>query len=107
MSRLTVRLFASYALIVSLGVLTVYVTVRLLAPRLFDDKVGMMGQGAGGAGMGPGMGPGADGGAGANGAQLHAAFGSALDTSLLVGLAASVLAAGVATVFVARWLRLP
>ena len=109
MRRLTVRLFASYALIVSLGVLTVYVTVRLLAPRLFDDKVGMMGQGAGGAGsgMGPGMGPGAGGGAGANGAQLHAAFGSALDTSLLVGLAASVLAAGVATVFVARRLLRP
>ena len=109
MRRLTVRLFASYALIVSLGVLTVYVTVRLLAPRLFDDKVGMMGQGAGGvgSGMGPGMGPGAGGGAGANGAQLHAAFGSALDTSLLVGLAASVLAAGVATVFVARRLLRP
>ena len=109
MRRLTVRLFASYALIVSVGVLTVYVTVRLLAPRLFDDKVGMMGHGAGGAGsgMGPGMGPGAGGGAGANGAQLHAAFGSALDTSLLVGLAASVLAAGVATVFVARRLLRP
>ena len=109
MRRLTVRLFASYALIVSVGVLTVYVTVRLLAPRLFDDKVGMMGQGAGGAGsgMGAGMGPGAGGGAGANGAQLHAAFGSALDTSLLVGLAASVLAAGVATVFVARRLLRP
>ena len=44
--------------------------------------------------MGAGTGPGAGGGAGANGAQLHAAFGSALDTSILVGLAASVLAAG-------------
>ena len=81
MRRLTVRLFASYALIVSVGVLTVYVTVRLLAPRLFDDKVGMMGHGAGGAGsgMGPGMGPGAGGGAGANGAQLHGS------TAVLVG----------------------
>jgi len=55
--RLPLRLFLSYAAVAVIGAVVAYLTVRLLAPRLFDQQVGMM-TGAGN-GMGQGMGMGA------------------------------------------------
>ena len=84
--RLPLRLFLSYAAVAVIGAVVAYLTVRLLAPRLFDQQVGMM-NGAGN-GMGQGMGMGA-----ATQAGVHAAFQSALNTALLIGVLASVAAA--------------
>jgi len=97
MNRLTVRLLGSYAVVIAVGVLTVFATVRLLAPYLFENHVGMNG-----GGMGMGMGSGA-----MTGPQLHDAFTSALDTALGLGLLASALAAGAVGAYVARRLLRP
>ena len=84
--RLPLRLFLSYAAVAVIGAVVAYLTVRLLAPRLFDQQVGMM-NGAGN-GMGQGMGMGA-----ATQAGVHDAFQSALNTALIIGVLASVAAA--------------
>jgi histidine kinase len=92
---LPVRLFASYAAVVALGAVATYITVRLLASRLFDDRMGAMN----GAGRGMGMGP-------ANADAVHSAFRSALNTSLLVGLLVSIaVAVLVAVAVTGRLLR--
>ena len=41
--RLPVRLFISYAVVVVIGAAVTYVTVRLLAPALFDQHMTMLG----------------------------------------------------------------
>ena len=86
--RLPLRLFLSYAAVAVIGAVVAYLTVRLLAPRLFDQQVGMMNGAGAGSGMGQGMGMGA-----ATQAGVHAAFQSALNTALIVGVLASVAAA--------------
>ena len=83
---LPLRLFLSHAAVAIIGAVVAYVTVRLLAPALFDHQVAMM-NGAGN-GMGQGMGMG-----GATQAGVHQAFLSALNTALIVGVLASVAAA--------------
>lgn len=95
--RLPLRLFLSYAVVVLIGAVVAYLTVRLLAPALFDHQVGMMN----GAGLGIGMGM------GAAQAGVRDAFQSALDTALLVGVAASVIAAAATAWFVTRRLLRP
>lgn len=92
--HLSVRLFASYALVVVVGALTAYLTVRLLAPRLFDHQVGMM------RGRGMMSSPGQS-------ATVHSAFASALNTALLVGVLASAAVAGVVAAVVTRRLLRP
>ena len=89
--RLPWRLFISYALVVLTGAAVTYVTVRLLAPTLFDHQMSMLG----GHKM-PGMGSGS----GGQDGSVRAAFLSALTTALLIGTMASVAAAGLAAVFV-------
>ncbi|HEY5150815.1 MAG TPA: HAMP domain-containing sensor histidine kinase [Mycobacterium sp.] len=84
--RLPLRLFLSYAAVAIIGAVVAYLTVRLVAPRLFDHQVGMM-NGAGN-GMGQGMGMGA-----VTQAGVREAFQSALNTALIVGVLASVAAA--------------
>ena len=39
---LSVRLFASHATVAAVGAVVAYLTVRLLLPRLFDQRMGMM-----------------------------------------------------------------
>src|SRR6266567_2857943 len=69
---LPVRLFISYAVyVVVIGAAVTYVTVRLLAPTLFDQHMTMLG--------GDHMGPGGQGG---TAGSVHAAFISALTTAL-------------------------
>jgi histidine kinase len=90
--RLPWRLFISYALVVLTGAAVTYVTVRLIAPTLFDHQMSMLGGGH----MMPGVGSGS----GAQDGSVRAAFLSALTTALLIGTLASVAAAGLAAAFV-------
>lgn len=83
---LWLRLFASYAVVVLVGVGIAYLTVRLLAPRLFDEQV-----------HGPGMGAGRGG-----GPAVREAFRSALNRALLVAVAVSVALAGGVAALVSR-----
>ena len=92
--RLPVRLFVWHAVVAAVGVVVAYLTVWLLAPRLADRRMTMMN----GMGMGPMHG---------TTASVHAVFLSALDTALVVGLAASLVAAGAVAVVVTRRLLRP
>jgi signal transduction histidine kinase len=100
--RLPLRMFASYALVITVGAAVAYVTVRLLAPSLFDHRMAMLGGGQ----MGQGMGQGSGGQAGFGG-SVRSAFLSALTTALLVGVLASAAAAGLAAAFVTDRLLRP
>ena len=117
-ARLTLpmRLLGSYLLVGAVGALTAFLTVRLLAPVLFDQRMGLMNRAGmtGGSTMGPGAGPGGpsglDGGTGSAGLasqQVRDAFISSLDVALLVGLGASVLAAALLAALSARRLLRP
>lgn len=92
-ARLSVRLFVSYALVALVGAAVAYVTVRLLAPHLFDNQMGMHD----GSGMMTG----------GTSSTVHSAFISALNTALLVGVLASVAAAAVVAAAVTRRLLRP
>jgi signal transduction histidine kinase len=94
--RLPIRLFISYAVVALSGAIVAYVTVRLLAPRLFDHQVGMMN----GAGHGMRLGT-------STAASVHSAFRSALDTALIVGVFASVVVAALVAALVTRRLLRP
>jgi histidine kinase len=100
--RLPLRLFLSYSVVAVVGAVVAYLTVRLLAPALFEHQVGMMNGNGNGNGMGMQTGLGA-----ATQAGVHDAFQSALNTALLVGLVASVAAAFVVAWFVTRRLLRP
>lgn len=92
--HLSVRLFASYVVVVAVGASTVYATVRILAPSMFDRQIGHMhGRGMP---MGGGFGP-----------AMHVAFAAALNGALLTALLASALVAGVVAAFVARRILRP
>ncbi|MFE9770456.1 sensor histidine kinase [Streptomyces sp. NPDC005931] len=93
-ARLSLRLFASHTAVAVVGAVVAYVTVRLLAPHLFDQRMGMM------HGDMPGSGP-------RTGAQVHDAFRTAVNTALLVGGLAGAAAAGILAAFVTRRLLRP
>lgn len=93
--RLPARLFISYAAVALVGGAVAYVTVRILAPHLFDQRVGMMN------GAGPGMMN------RGSRTSVHSAFVSALDTALVVGVLGSFVAAAVIAVLVTRRLLRP
>lgn len=93
--RLPIRLFVSYAVVAVVGAAVAYVTIRLLAPHLFDQRMGMMNGSGGGMGMGRA------------GSSVHSAFISALNTALVVGLLASIVAAAAIAVLVTRRLLRP
>ena len=92
--RLPLRLFVSYAVVALVGATASYLTVRLLAPQLFDQQMGMMGDGNGMMDGHPSS-------------SVHAAFASALDTALLIGILASLAAAAAVAVVVTRQLVRP
>ncbi|MGZ4587377.1 MAG: sensor histidine kinase [Mycobacteriaceae bacterium] len=94
--RLPVRLFISYVVVVVIGAAVAYLAVRLLAPRLFDARVGMMN------GAGPGMRMGS-----ATAVGVRSAFLSALNTALIVGVLASIAAAAAAAAAVTGRLLRP
>lgn len=84
--RLGTRLFVSYAAVSVAGAVVLLVTIRLLLPPLFDDRVGAA-LGHGGAGRGTAM---------------HDALASSLDRALVVALLASLAAATVIAAIVAQ-----
>lgn len=94
-TRLDVRLFLSYAVVVVVGAVTLLVTTRVLAPSLFNHQIGMMRR-DGAMSMSPGF-----------ESQTHHAFGSALDRALAVAVIVSVVGAGAVSVFVARRILRP
>ena len=100
--RLPLRLFLSYAAVAVVGAAVAYLTVRLLAPRLFDERVGMMNGSGNGRGMGLGLGINT-----ATQAGVHDAFQAALNTALIVGMLASIGAAVLVALFVTRRLLRP
>ncbi len=103
MVRLPMRLYLSYASVVVTGAATAFATTRLLAPRLFDERMAMM-QGMGGSTMMGGVGMGGP----SLGQQgIRDAFTSSLTTALIVGLATALVIAGVAAVLVTRRLLRP
>lgn len=95
--RLAVRLMLSYAVVITVGAAAAYLTVRLLVPPLFDERMRM------GTGSGAMMGPGS----GGSGTATHAALISALNTALLVAVLVSMVTAGVVAAFVTRRLLRP
>ncbi len=92
--RLPARLFLSSVVVLLVGALVSSLTVRVLAPQLFDQRMGMMGTGA-------------EMMSGHAASSVHAAFASALNTALLVGVLASVAAAAVVAVLVTRQVLRP
>jgi signal transduction histidine kinase len=92
------RLFISYAVVIVIGAAVAYVTVRLLAPTLFDHQMNMLG------GDHMGMAPGGQRG---TAGSVRSAFVSALTTALLVGVLASAATAGLAAAFVTGRLLRP
>lgn len=95
--RLAVRLLLSYAVVITVGAAAAYLTVRLLVPPLFDERMRM------GTSSGAMMGPGS----GGNGTSTHAALISALNTALLVAVLVSMVTGGVVAAFVTRRLLRP
>lgn len=89
--RLGTRLFVSFAAVAAAGAIVLLVTIRLLVPRLFDDRMGA-GPGPGGSGRGP---------------AAHDALVASLDRALVVALLASLAAAAVIAVVVARRILRP
>lgn len=83
--RLWVRMLASYTVIIAVGAGVTYLTVRLLAPHLFDQQ--MHGQGMRGMGAGQGT---------------RQAFRSALNSALLVAVTISAAVAGLVAALVTR-----
>lgn len=94
--RLSLRLFISYAAVVVIGAGVAYLTIRILAPRLFDQQLVMMN----GAGHAMSM-------ANSSTSGLHAAFQSSLTTALIVATLASITVAGLVAALVTRRLLHP
>lgn len=93
--RFSVRLFLSYLLVISVGSLTLLVAGSLLAASFFEGHLHQMG----GIVMG-GM-------SGAMGEELRRAFADSVQAALLLAVAATVLAAGIAAALVGRRLLRP
>ncbi len=87
-SSLRARLFASYAAVAVVGAATLLVAVRVLVPRLFDDR------------MGSGRRTGAGGAQAA--ASQHDAVVSALNVALVLAFVASLATAAIVAVVMAR-----
>lgn len=94
--RLPGRLFVSHAAVAAVGIIVAYLTIRLLLPHLFDQRMGMMG--GHDRWKPPVLTP---------GTGIHDALISALDTALAVGLLVAAAVAGVVTVLVTRRLLRP
>lgn len=96
MRRLVVRFMLSHLVVAIVGGLVTFGVVVALAPRLFDEQIGM------------GMGPGQGGGQGQGlGQALRASFAAAVTNSLIVGTLTGAVAAALAGVLLARQLLRP
>lgn len=93
MNRLSVRLLLSHLLVAAVAGLTVFLTVRLLLPELYDRGLRMMGRR-----MGPGSG---------QGRALRAVVVDAADNALLLGVLAGIVTAVVAGALLSRRILRP
>jgi histidine kinase len=89
--RLGTWLFVSYAAVTATGAFVLLVTIRLLVPRLFDDRIRER-FGTGGSSRGPAM---------------HDALAASLDRALIIALFASLAAAAVIATVVAQQILRP
>lgn len=87
--RLSVRLIASHAFVAVIGAVTAFVVVRLAAPGLFEEHLGL------GGGQGDGRGQG-------RGRLLREAFRAAVDQANLIGAIVGILAAAAFGAFAAH-----
>ncbi len=92
--RLGTRLLGSYLLVIAVGGAVTYLIVRLLAPRLFDERMHL----GPGAGLGSRMG---------SGPSVRDAFRSAVNVALLIGLGVSVVLAAALAFWAGRRLVKP
>jgi histidine kinase len=88
-SSLKTRLFASYAAVAVVGAATLLAAIRLLVPRLYDDRVGRFGRRSG-TGEPEGV------------ASQHDAVVSAVNVALVLAFVASLVTAAVVAVVMAR-----
>lgn len=91
MNRLSVRLLLSHLLVAAVAGATVFVTVRLLLPQLYDRGVRMMGHGGGGG----------------QGRALREVLITAADTALLLGVLAGIATAVAAGAVASRRILRP
>ncbi len=96
MRRLVVRFMLSHLVVAIVGGAVTFAVVLALAPRLFDEQMGM--------GQGPGMGGGQGGGFGQS---LRASFASAVTNSLVLGTLTGAVVAALAGALLARQLLRP
>ncbi len=87
--RLRTRIFVSHLLVVGVGGVAMFIVGSILTRTLFSGRLGQMRRGPGGL-------------AGSTAGEVHAALGDSLNIALLVGLAVSVVAAGVVAALLAR-----
>jgi histidine kinase len=113
---LSFRLLIAMLTVVAVGALTLFVTARVLAPRLFDDEVQRLGQRYGWSTDGVSPGGGGPGGRGAGGTgpeaaalegDLDRAFIESLNLALVAALGAGALTAVAGAVVVSRRVLLP
>jgi histidine kinase len=83
--RLGTRLFVSYAAVTATGAVVLLVTIRLLVPRLFDDRMGRFG-------------PAGD----TRGHSMHDELVASLDRALVIALVASLAAAALIAALVSQ-----
>ena len=96
---LSVRLYLSYAAVIITGAGTTFGTVRILAPRLFDERMAMMDAMASGNGaMMRGFG---------FGRTIREAFTDSLTNALAIGLVAALVVAALVVVILTRRLLKP
>jgi signal transduction histidine kinase len=86
---LRTRIFVSHLVVVGVGGVAMFIVGSILTRTLFRGRLGQMRRGPGGL-------------AGSTTGEVHAALGDSLNIALLVGLAVSVVAAGVVAALLAR-----
>ena len=82
------RLFVSFAMVAATGAISFYIAARFLVPRLFDQRMGS-------GGMGAGMGNGSS-------AGQHDALVSAVNTAMLIALGATLVCSTLIAVVMSR-----
>ncbi len=105
---LRLKLLLSYLVIVAVGIIGLFIGVRLVAPPLFDRIVSHMNGSGVGNGMGPGAGMGSGAGASASVNQgVRNAFGEAVLQALLISGAVSLIVAIAVSLFVSGRITAP
>ncbi len=103
-SRLVFKLFASYFLVIVIGMGSIWVATRFTAPRAYQRHLSAMEQNMRGQGMGQGLGMGQGGGMMA---QYYQEFQTSFNESLILAVVIASLVALLASVFISRGVVAP